>query len=283
VSTNQNRDDSTINHFGNEWEKFNYIDRPDLTESYLKQFSLYLAPLPEGILNQNSTLAADFGAGNGRWAELLLPKVNKLYCVEPSKSAFKVLSERFLHSKNVELLNEDVESCSIVEGTLDFAMSLGVLHHIPDTSKALQKVFEKIKPKGYFLGYLYYDLSEKSFSYRMIWRASNIFRLVISKLPSKLRAGVCDFIALFVYFPLATLSRIFTSLGKSNSSIPLHHYSELPFYMMRNDALDRFGTPLEQRFSREEIRAMLIRAGAVPESVRFSEMEPFWTFSAQKA
>jgi len=43
---------------------------------------------------------------------------------------------------------------------------------------------------------------------------------------------------------------------------------------MRTDARDRFGTPLEQRFTREEIDGMMRSAGLT--DVVFSDSEPFW-------
>jgi hypothetical protein len=43
---------------------------------------------------------------------------------------------------------------------------------------------------------------------------------------------------------------------------------------MRTDSRDRFGTPLEQRFTRREIARMMEAAGL--QDVRFSEREPFW-------
>jgi hypothetical protein len=43
---------------------------------------------------------------------------------------------------------------------------------------------------------------------------------------------------------------------------------------MRTDALDRFGTRLEQRFSRIEIQQMMESAGL--ERIVFSEKNPFW-------
>jgi hypothetical protein len=70
--------------------------------------------------------------------------------------------------------------------------------------------------------------------------------------------------------------------GKNVANFPLHHYANMPYLMMRNDALDRFGTQLEQRFSREEIAEMLFRAGFDLASLNFSEAEPFWTFSVEK-
>jgi hypothetical protein len=50
----------------------------------------------------------------------------------------------------------------------------------------------------------------------------------------------------------------------------------------QHDALDRFGTSLEQRFSKAEITEMLDSAGFDISTLRFSELEPFWTFSVKK-
>ena len=56
----------------------------------------------------------------------------------------------------------------------------------------------------------------------------------------------------------------------------------MPFVMLQNDALDRFGTRLEQRFSKKEITVMLGKAGFDLSTLKFSDMEPFWTFSVIK-
>jgi hypothetical protein len=56
----------------------------------------------------------------------------------------------------------------------------------------------------------------------------------------------------------------------------------MPFVMLQNDALDRFGTRLEQRFSKKEIIEMLDKAGFDLSTLKFSDGEPFWTFSVKK-
>ena len=52
------------------------------------------------------------------------------------------------------ILQETVGANSIPTGSLDLAMSLGVLHHIPDTALAIKDVSSKIKTGGIFLCYL---------------------------------------------------------------------------------------------------------------------------------
>jgi hypothetical protein len=50
---------------------------------------------------------------------------------------------------------------------------------------------------------------------------------------------------------------------------------------MRTDAFDRFCTALEQRFTREQVRAMMQEAGLA--AIRFSQHEPYWVAVGTKA
>lgn len=276
------KENNVIRDFGDEWERFNFLDEKKL-QSLKEQFDRYMAPLPEELRKRDDLIIADFGAGTGRWSHFLKDFAAKLYSVEPAEKAFRVLTSRFRDDSKVVLLHESVESNQIPEKSLDLAISLGVLHHIADTQGAIQKVAEKIKPGGTFLGYLYYALENKPFLYRALWRLSDSIRKVISRLPKKFKLVLADFIALTIYLPLATISRILEKFGISVDSVPLHHYKDLSFHVMRNDALDRFGTTLEQRFTQAEIVQMLTSAGFTQKSIRFSSEEPFWTFSANKS
>jgi len=276
------KDNNVIRDFGDEWERFNFLDENKL-QSLKEQFDRYMAPLPETLRKREGLIIADFGAGTGRWSYFLRDFAAKIYAVEPAEKAFRVLTSRFRDDSKVVLLHESVESNQIAEKSLDLAVSLGVLHHIADTQGAIQKVAEKIKPGGTFLGYLYYALENKPFLYRALWRLSDSIRIVISRLPKKFKLVLADFIALTIYLPLATISRILEKFGISVDLVPLHHYKDLSFHVMRNDALDRFGTTLEQRFSQAEIVQMLTSAGFTQKSIRFSSEEPFWTFSANKS
>jgi len=50
---------------------------------------------------------------------------------------------------------------------------------------------------------------------------------------------------------------------------------------MRTDARDRFGTPLEQRFTRKQIESMMQSAGLI--DIKFSESAPYWCVVGLKA
>jgi hypothetical protein len=156
----------------------------------------------------------------------------------------------------------------------DFGYSLGVLHHIPDTEAALNACVALLKPGAPFLVYLYYRFDNRPLWFRIIWRASEVLRAVVSKLPARIKSLLTDALALLVYLPLARLARLAERLGLETRNFPLQFYRHASFYTMRTDSRDRFGTPLEQRFTRAEIAAMMQRAGCG--DLVFSETEPYW-------
>ena len=277
----ENLDQEVINSFGHEWAAFDYSEAQS-DEALDAQFLAYCEPLDLSQFNSDTSLAADFGAGSGRWTSRLLPYFSQVYALEPSDGASKVLTKKFMNESRVTILQETVGMNSIPSSSLDLAMSLGVLHHIPDTGLAIKDVASKIKSGGVFLCYLYYKLDTKPIYYRGLFWASNSIRWVISRLPYVVRRMIARIIAIVVYLPLARTSKLLSKKGLNVSNLPLHHYADLPFVMLQNDALDRFGTRLEQRFSKKEITEMLGDAGFDLSTLKFSDVEPFWTFSIRK-
>jgi SAM-dependent methyltransferase len=277
----QNLDQQVIDSFGLEWTAFDYAES-ETEEALDSQFSAYCTPVDLSQFNAQSSVAADFGAGSGRWASRLLPNFSLVYALEPSDGAIKVLKKKFSKESRMKILQETIGANSIPAGSLDLGMSLGVLHHVPDTGLAINDVASKIKGGGVFLCYLYYKLENKPLYYRGLFWTSNSLRWVISRLPYVLRRLIAQVIAVAVYLPLARTSKLFGNKGKDVSNLPLHHYANMPFVMLQNDALDRFGTRLEQRFSKKEITEMLGSAGFDLSTLKFSDVEPFWTFSVKK-
>jgi len=246
------------------------------------QFQAYCTPLDLYQFDPKKSVAGDFGAGSGRWASRLIPYFSLVYALEPSEGASAVLKNKFSGVAKIAVLQETVGANSIPLESLDLAISLGVLHHIPDTGLGIKEVARRIKPRGVFLCYLYYNLENKPTFYKLIFKAVNTVRKVISVLPQRIKQIVTSAIAALIYWPLARLSKIISKFGISNSNIPLHHYADMPFVMLANDALDRFGTTLEQRFSKAEITDMLRAANFDISTLKFSDIEPFWTFSVRK-
>lgn len=277
----ENLDQGVIDSFGHEWATYDYGET-ETSDALDAQFMAYCTPIDLTRFSPKTSLAGDFGAGSGRWSSRLTPHFSLVYALEPSDGANSVLKSKFSNDPRVVVLQETVGSNSIPLASLDLAMSLGVLHHIPDTNLAIKDVSRRIKSGGTFLCYLYYSLENKPRYYKLIFKGVDLVRRIISMLPQRIKQFVTSIIAGFVYWPLARLSKVLNKFGINTSNIPLHHYADMPFVMLANDALDRFGTSLEQRFSKAEITEMLRMADFDISTLKFSDVEPFWTFSVKK-
>jgi SAM-dependent methyltransferase len=177
----------------------------------------------------------------------------------------------------VRITHSSTDFIPFSDDSFDLVFSLGVLHHIPDTGRAMKNCVAKVKPGGYFLVYLYYSLDNRGILYKSLFHLSDVIRNIINKLPSSLKVVVCDIIGYLFYFPLARMSKMLKSLFPSSKfpdKMPLSYYSDKSLHIMKNDALDRFGTPLEQRFSKKEIQQMMESSGL--EDIVFSNSSPYW-------
>ena len=266
----KNLDIDTIESFGDEWVKF---DQTALSEDEAnKIFDEYFAVFPWEQLPDNA-VGFDMGVGSGRWAKLVAPRVGHLHCIDPS-SALEVARKALSTTTNVSFEQASVDECSLPANSQDFGYSLGVLHHIPDTTAAIRACVALLKPGAPFQVYLYYAFDNRSVLFKLIWKCTDLLRQVIYQLPPFLKHLVTDVLAAIVYYPLARLSLLVEKLGFSVWSIPLSYYRNHSFYTMRTDSRDRFGTPLEQRFTKKEIATMMESAGLV--DVRFSDSAPYW-------
>jgi SAM-dependent methyltransferase len=267
---NKNLDSDTIQSFGDEWSRFDQSKLPAAEASRI--FDEYFAVFPWHMLPKNAT-GFDMGCGTGRWAKLMAPRVGHLHCIDPS-SALDVAKSALASNANVSFHQASVDDNPLSPNSQDFGYSLGVLHHVPDTAAAIQACVAMLKPGAPFLVYLYYAFDNRALAFKLVWRCSDLLRRTICKLPSTLKHLVTDTLAVLVYYPLARFALLAERMGLSVSSIPLSYYRSHSFYTMRTDSRDRFGTPLEQRFTRKEIALMLDDAGLG--DVRFSERAPYW-------
>lgn len=253
----KNIDSRVVDEFGKEWLKFSK-QSDGLVKKVAEE---YFDILNENIIN-GQTYALDIGCGTGRWTKYLAPKVGFIEAVDPSNAIFAA-DQLLGEIKNVRLSQASIETLPFKDQTFDFVMSIGVLHHIPDTGKALNDCVKKVKKGGYFYVYLYYNLDRRGVVYKIIFRISDLIRKVVSRLPGKLKHFVSDVLAIIFYLPFVSLGRFLNFLGfqRLANKMPLHSYQNRSFFIIRNDALDRFGTRLEQRFSAKEIKEMMEDAG----------------------
>ncbi|SRR6266568_5690189 len=265
-----NIDAPTVEGFGKEWGKFTQeiLSDTERAQIFTKYFSLIdWSTKPRKVL--------DMGCGSGRWDVLVAPLVGELVAADASPKALEV-AKRNVRATNLSFVECTPESLPFPDGYFDLIFSLGVLHHLPDTQGAIRCLVSKLVPGGVLLLYLYYAFDGRPAWFRSLWRVSDLLRRFTSRLPFSLRYMLSQIIALIFYWPLARTAK-YLPVPKS---WPLKFYADRSFYVMRTDALDRFGTKLEKRFSKPQILLMLQAAGL--KDIQFCDSEPFWTCTAKK-
>ncbi len=252
-----NIDEKVVNDFGEEWLKFNEFTEKDIKKTGDEYFDL----IDDKIVNQQ-TYAIDIGCGTGRWSKYLSGRAEFIEAVDPSNAIFAA-AKTLNGVENVRLTRASVETLPFKDETFDFAMSVGVLHHIPDTMKALKDCVKKLKKGGYFYVYLYYNMDNRGSLFKVLFHVSDAFRKAIAALPTSLKKFVCDVLAVCVYMPIILIVKFLLLIGftKLALKLPLSAYHNKSFFIIRNDSLDRFGTRLEQRFSAKQVKEMMENAG----------------------
>lgn len=266
-----NVDKPTVDGFGYEWSQFDQssCDPQELHDLFSAYFKIFpWSRLPE------KAVGFDIGCGSGRWAPFVAEKVAVLHCIDASEAALVVARRNLQFYPNCHFHLASVDSIPVPDQSMDFGYALGVLHHVPDAQAALMSCVAKLKTGAPFLLYMYYAFDSKPWWFRTIWALSDLVRRLISHSPHSIKYIVSQAIAVLIYFPCARLSRLLELLGFNVSSMPLSFYRNRSLYVMRTDALDRFGTRLERRFTRSEIQLMMEHAGL--ERITFSDSAPYW-------
>jgi len=164
---------------------------------------------------------------------------------------------------------------------MDFGYCLRVLHRLPNPEAGLAASVRKLKPGAPLLVYIYHAFDNRPVWFRLLWRASDLVRRLLSKAPFQLKSAAADAMAAFIHWPLARSAALAERLGVRVANWPLSAYRWRSYYSMRTDALDRFGTRLEHRMTAREIRDAMEQAGLV--DIRLSSSVPFWCAVGRRA
>lgn len=275
----KNADPRVINDFGKEWTRFNQVG---IDSELFTTFKSYFSIFPLDRLTRDSVVA-DFGCGSGRWAKFVAPWVKTIYLVEPSRNALDIACMHLKDSTNVIPVCSTINDCEIDDESLDFAYCLGVLHHIPDTESAFANIASKIRSGGYLLVYIYYNFENRPLWFRYLWRVVDILRKIISRMPFRLKTLIADVLAALVYAPVVTIGGLLNKIGAVPQAFPLRDYIGKSFYTMRTDALDRFGTRIEKRYSRQDIKLLYEKNGFDISTLVISDTPPYWCAVCRRA
>ena len=95
-----------------------------------------------------STVVGDLGCGSGRIAATLAPFVHEVVAVDASSEMLDVARARLADRSNVRVLNGSLEALPIADGSLDLALVVHVLHHVPQIGRVFDEAFRVLRPGG---------------------------------------------------------------------------------------------------------------------------------------
>src|ERR1700733_13398703 len=138
----ENADLKTVRDFGHEWARF---DQHGFSKGEaLSVFDQYFHIFPWASLPAEA-VGFDIGCGSGRWAKLVAPRGGTLHCIDASAEALAVAKRNLADVPNTLLHHASVADIPLVDSSMDFGYSLGVLHHLPDTVAGMRSCVSKLK------------------------------------------------------------------------------------------------------------------------------------------
>jgi len=245
----------TYASFGFEWKRFS----AQLPE-YEENFHWYLEPLKGQPLAGCRVL--DAGCGMGRHTHHLLRCGCTVVALDASAAIDVARANN--HTADALFVQADILHLPLESEAFDLACCLGVLHHIEDTRAALKELVRVVRPGGLVLVYVYHDLSHTGPLRRGLLRAVTEARRLTTRTPLPLLRVLTLLLAGLLWAtyvgPAKLLSRS-AAMHARIAALPLGQYIDYPFRVLWNDQFDRFSAPLEKRYTREQVLALLAEEG----------------------
>ena len=239
----------TIEDFGDQWKRYTDNDGYYGSADVLADTLGPLLPLSafEG------KRIAEIGSGTGRIVRMLLSAgAAHVLAIEPSEAVEVLRENSRSDAERVEILN--VRGEEIPAGSdLDFIISIGVVHHIPDPAPVMSAAHRALKPGGRIIIWVY-GVEGNRFTVTVI----QAMRRLTTRLPHAALgtlAWVCNGV-LAAYLPV---TRLFPRL-------PLSDYLQNVFGKFSRDKrylviYDQLRPAYAKYYTQEAVRALLENAG----------------------
>lgn len=174
-----------LNPCGGRWKDFKEKMEWALeTENYIYEI------LSDKLLHNKKVL--EIGCGQGMVLAFTSKKCKEIIGIDISMNSLKSaqLGIRELDIKNAKLILSDAENLPFKNESFDVVYSIGVLHHTPDTQRAVDEIFRVLKYRGKVVIMLYRKYNPKWLVVVLIRYFSKIVDLIMRKnfyLANKLR------------------------------------------------------------------------------------------------
>lgn len=145
----------TASAFGWEWQEFSELH--DL-ETYQAQFLDWISPIQPDFFKDKVVL--DAGCGMGRFSLVSSHFGAKMVLAMDASEAVEAASENARSFPNVHVIQGDINRLPLrrspeAQGQIDFAFSIGVLHHLDDPEAGFHSLVRHLRPDGSIFGWVY--------------------------------------------------------------------------------------------------------------------------------
>ena len=204
---------SNVNYakmWGEQWEKFQLTQFDSFSKKNLSKDRLEFM-LGESINAFKGKKILEVGSGAGRFTELLATTAEELYTVDASE-AIDVNKKNNSNFKNVRFTQADLFNIPFEDNMFDFVICIGVIQHTPDTSKAINSLWKKVKPGGKLI------FDHYQFSIRYLIGTTELVRFFVKRMDNNMSIKFCKKLV-DIFFPIfwrirksTFLKRIFKKL-----------------------------------------------------------------------
>lgn len=240
--------------FGYEWNQF-----PEMYSEWESNFLSYMQPHGPEFFRGKKIL--DAGCGNGRFAYYAAKYGAEVWGIDLG-SAVEAAQANTEAAGSVQIVQADLHQPPFARESFDFIYSLGVLHHLPDPEAAFQSLLRFLKPEGQIQVFLYWRPEAQPIK-RALLSVVELGRKITTRLPLPIvhalsfPAAAAAFI--FFVWPYRLLSK-FDALKPVAERLPMKQYAAYTFRVCVNDQFDRFSAPIENRYTKQQVRDWLTRA-----------------------
>lgn len=138
----------------NHQQDHNFLNKIAFLDSRQREYLISPETLISQMPIQKNHTILDVGAGSGFFTIPMAECTSStVYALDPDRRMLNVIEEKAKGKSitNIELFQDFIESISIQNNSVDFAMASLILHEVSSLTKSLSNIFEVLKTGGHLL------------------------------------------------------------------------------------------------------------------------------------